>query len=422
MGERIERLHVGALGWRVTGYALLSAGIAAMATAGVSATQSADAQDLAEIDPPQCVSRQYAVILRQGEHGRRQVRLARGLDRHEFEEKHKKLEKDYVLEDFEIIEEGAEPRFSGVWHRSEVHVKQHLGLELSQGELVQENTARRTEGWYPVDIETYLEGQEGTSRRLFAGLWVEDVARQNHELALADEAEQIQAIAQDQYEKRAVVDVESWLAARGRRYLAVHRPRSASTVTLLDRSFEAYYAIVNGLIATGYRPLELEIEGDADGAEARYSATWEKAEDDFWLFTALDGPGPGQAGQDCRLVSLGVGDPSELTQDLPTCCQTLGQSATSDPDEPAAPAQSALETRSPTAREESGPTVCRSDAEHGCCGLHEREDSLPHDSLPHDTVHIVDFVVTRHLLVDPIDPDCRAHHEGVLHDEGPTVP
>lgn len=405
------------------GCVLLSAGIVVMPTAGVSATQSAKPQDLPEFDPPRCMSRQYAVILRQGEHGKRQVRLARGVDRDEFEEKHKKLEKmEYVLEDFEIIEEGAEPRFSGVWHRSEAPVKQHLGLALSQEELVQENTARRVDGRYPVDIETYLEGQEGSRRRLFAGLWVEDAVRQSHDLAVAVEAEEIQAIAQDQNEKRAIVDVESWVGAGDRRYLAVHRPRTVSTVTLLDRSFEAYDAIVKGLIAIGYRPLELEIEGNAEGAEARYSATWEKAEDDFWLFTALDGPGPGQAGQDCRLVSLGVGDPSELTQDLPSCCQTLGQSVTSDPDGPAAPAQSALETRSPTASEDSESTVCQSGAEHGCCGLHEREDSLPHDSLPHDTVHIVDFVVTRHLLMDPIDPDCRAQHEGVLHDEGPTVP
>lgn len=326
------------------------------------------------------VTKQYAVILRQGDQGEREVHLERLLDRDQFNEKHEELkqgreelEQGYVLEDFEVVEKGGALYFSGVWHRSSTPVRQQLKLRLSRERFDEAHAEAMAGGLFPVDVETYLDGED---ERWFAGLWTDEASKREHDLELDVDTDAILALAQH----RTVVDIESWQSADGNRYMAVHREPVSSTVTVLKKSFHAYDALLNGLTEIGYRPLELEIEGDA-GEEALYSATWEKADEAYWLFTGVN-----ERDQDCRLVSLGIDiESSNLRPDDFECCQAIGRDGVSE-----------------------------SDNNHCHRWIHHEKE------VPRNSVQIVDFVVTRHALKHPTPG--KPTHPDVPHDEGATVP
>lgn len=412
MRERGKRADSGAPGSTPGLSVLLSIGVFALAAACTTATRSQQTRGPSQDHFSAKKKLQYGVILRQG---KREVELARRLDRAAFQKRHRHLvEEEYVLEDFEVVEESEERRFSGVrfygvWHKSSAPPTQHLDLALSQEDFDAARTEAENHGLYPVDIETYLDDGE----RRFAVLWTDAAAKHRPKLQMDIAVEKVRNIAQNQ----AIVDLESWLDADGdSRYLAVYREPTASTQSILDRDFYAYYVIVDHLMKNGYRPLELEIEGDAND-RARYFATWEKADDAYWLFTGVGELG--RAAQDCRMVSLGIKLPGALSPEDVACCRSLGREGANELDESVSSTPSPSATQSSTAGAELEQTAADRATmavnEPPACGtIHEKH-------LPSEPVHIVDFTVTRHALIDPT-VRIVLEHPGVIHDTGGSGP
>jgi hypothetical protein len=348
--------------------------------------------------PPPRRSRQYAALLHEGD---RNLVIARRLSRAAFRQRHQQLTaQGYSLEDFEVVDEGIEPCFSGVWHAGASAQRLELGLALP--DFVQADAQSTAGGRPPADVETYVQA----GQRLFAGLWRDD-AHGNLLITDVDRARIETTVGG----VRRLVDLESWSAAGGRRYMAIHEPSSAPARLFFGQTFAAFGAEAGRQIAAGFQPVELEIE--QQGGEARYTTAWKPAAGGFWLFVGLAEPL-----QDCRLVSLGLESP-ELRPFDPAHCRSLA-SAASAYARPNAPTPQIEGYR-------QGGTVERlRDADFATAAARlGAGPGLGPDPVPVGTppLHLIDFSVTRSELLDPLTPPVSAPtHRGVLHDSGASGP
>ncbi len=333
----------------------------------------------------------FGVLLQEGA---RDFVVARRLTRAAFEQRHNQLAgQGCYLEDFEIVEEGSEPRFSGLWHPGSV--AQRLELGISQRLFMDGHVGAVAAGLLPADVETYMHQGE----RLFAGVWRDNAT--GNRLIIDVEKAQIpggQAAGLDGTVQgvRRMVDLESWTTAGGRRYMAVHKPSSVPARVFFGHTFAELGAKLQPLFDQGYQPVELEIE-DENGAP-RYSMVWNQAPGSSWVFVGSD-----QSLQDCRLVSLRL-ESSEFQPSNAEACRSLsGLQHRGALDQLARPKKRATGGRTVTPL--PGPDL---DLE-----------PVPPGTPP---LHIFDFEVTRRKLGDSSSAKGVEHHRSGFHDSGPSGP
>jgi hypothetical protein len=347
-------------------------------------------------EPPSRRSRQYAALLHEGA---ADLVVARRLSETAFEQRHAQLAAEgYSLQDFEVVDEGSAACFTGIWHVG--GSRQRLALGLALDALVQTDAQSTAAGRPPADVETYVLA----GRRLFAGLWRDDA---HGNLLIADvDHTRIETTVGG---VRRLVDLESWQHEGERRYLAIHKPSAAPARLFFGQTFTAFGDEVERQVAAGFQPTELEIE--EKNGEPRYTTAWERAAGGFWLFVGLAEPL-----QDCRLVSLGVESPALRPFDDEHCRSLAG----SVPTQPGVPTGAVDGSRKEAVGVRSGGKGSAAAAAKLRAAVTLGLDAVP---IGTPALHLVDFVVTRRELVDPLTPPGSSPtHRGVIHDSGSSGP